>query len=411
MSEPRENRERDAILEAVAFAAALLHSPTDLDDAVGEVLGGLGSALSVSRSYLFRNRALDGHLVADLTHEWVAPGVAPQLEEPALHGVAYEGMFGRWREELSRGRSIHDRVENLPPVERDFLAAQDIRSLIVTPIRVADRWWGFLGLDDCTDGRIWSDAVLRVLNVAADTLGAALHRRDLESALAVQRKRIETGQRLEALGRLAGGVAHDFNNVLTAIGAHLELIAEDVGPGVRAEIDDVRGYVRHGADLARQLLAFGRQQPLEPRVVDIAALILSLEPLLRRFAANGRCLRLDLPESGGAVARVDPSQLQQVVTNLVVNAFDAVGRTGTVCVRVQDVPGPMTVIEVVDDGSGIPPEIRDRIFEPFFSTKGEAGTGLGLATVYGIVQQSGGTIECRSLVGEGTTFRIELPRA
>ena len=231
-------------------------------------------------------------------------------------------------------------------------------------------------------------------------------------------------QKLDGIGRLAGGIAHDFNNLLTAILTYGELAHSGLEEGhpVREDLDEIGRVAMRAADLTRQLLAFSRRQILEPKVLDPNARIREMEKLLRRLIEAHVALELDLSETAGRV-RMDPVQLEQVVLNLVVNARDAVADGGRIRVRSRglalaegEVPGldagRYVEIAVEDDGPGIPDDIRDRIFEPFFTTKAEGkGTGLGLATCYGIVTQSGGTISVDSVPGTGTTFRVRLPRS
>jgi signal transduction histidine kinase/FixJ family two-component response regulator len=234
--------------------------------------------------------------------------------------------------------------------------------------------------------------------------------------------------KMDALGKLAGGIAHDFNNILTAIssfaGFARESLAED--DPARADIDQVIGAADRAVGLVRQLLAFSRQQGNSPRVLEVDAVARAVLPMLRRLVGEDVRVELDL-EPGVWRTRIDPSGLEQVVVNLVVNARDAMPRGGRLLVEVKNaivegeivdsdvrrVPrGDYVVLSVTDDGEGIPREIVDRIFEPFFTTKEVGrGTGLGLSTVFGIVQQAGGSVTVYSEVGHGTTFRVYLPRA
>ena len=229
--------------------------------------------------------------------------------------------------------------------------------------------------------------------------------------------------RLETVGRLAGGIAHDFNNLLTAILGGAEAArAAGLPAGAEADLAQMEDAARRGAALVRQLLAFARQQRLQPRVVELNEAVEAIAPLLRRLL--GQAVRLDLAlERPGRRVRVDPTQLDQVILNLAVNARDAMPRGGTLRIATGHrvvlrpdgegalPPGRWVVLEVGDTGNGIPPEALPRLFEPFFTTRLEkGGTGLGLATVQGIVAQSGGHIAVESRLGEGTTFRIHLPR-
>ncbi|MBL6454130.1 response regulator [Belnapia sp. T6] len=234
--------------------------------------------------------------------------------------------------------------------------------------------------------------------------------------------RLAAGARLEVIGRLAGGIAHDFNNLLGIIlGGTAAARAAAPGPAVTTELAAVEDAARRGAALVGQLLAFARQQRLQPRIIELNAAITGLAPLLRRLLGEGVRLDLALEEPGRRV-RVDPAQLDQVLLNLAANAREAmlaggvltIGTTHALVLGEGDPslpPGRYAVLEVRDTGCGIPPEALPRLFEPFFTTRPErGGTGLGLATVQGIVAQSGGRIAVESTPGVGTCFRIHLPR-
>ena len=233
-------------------------------------------------------------------------------------------------------------------------------------------------------------------------------------------------QKLQAVGQLAGGIAHDFNNLLTTVLGAAESIAG------RLELDDetrddaahIQSGAMRGAALVRQLLAFGRQQRLEPRSLPVNDVITDLSGLLRRLIGERIRLELDLEIPGRAV-RADPTQLDQVLVNLAVNARDAMADGGVLTLRSGHMtlyrplargpetipPGRYVMIEVADTGAGIPADVLPRIFDPFFTTKREqGGHGLGLSTVHGIVRQSDGFIAVESEKGEGTKFRVYLPR-
>jgi two-component system cell cycle sensor histidine kinase/response regulator CckA len=238
-------------------------------------------------------------------------------------------------------------------------------------------------------------------------------------------QRLRQVQRMEAVGRLAGGIAHDFNNVLGVITGYSEMLLDKLAadPQVIALVTHVLKATERGASLTRQLLAFSRQQVLEPRVIDIQEHIKRIENLLRRVL--GEDVRLSVSTGEEAVRlRVDPAQFEQVIMNLVVNARDAMPSGGTLGLEVSEAsldaeyckrnpeahPGRYVCIAVTDTGCGMSPEVLARVFEPFFTTKESGkGTGLGLATVYGIVKQSGGHITVYSEVSHGTTFKIYLP--
>jgi two-component system cell cycle sensor histidine kinase/response regulator CckA len=255
--------------------------------------------------------------------------------------------------------------------------------------------------------------------------GLILRMTDLTAQTRLERQ-LANSQKLQAIGELAGGIAHDFNNLLTAIlaGADLVLGRNDLHAEVRDDLREIRQGAERGAALVRQLLAFGRQQTLQPRVLAMNEAIQDLAGLMRRLLGGRISLDLDL-ETPGRLVRVDPTQLDQVLVNLAVNARDAMPEGGRLALRTGHVtlvrplirgqetipPGRYVMVEVEDTGTGIPPDVLPRIFDPFFTTRRDSGgTGLGLSTVHGIVRQSDGYLAVESVVGRGTSFRLYLPR-
>ena len=245
-------------------------------------------------------------------------------------------------------------------------------------------------------------------------------RRAAEEALRRAEESRREGQKLEAVGRLAGGVAHDFNNLLTAITSYAQLLLDEpeLAPAHRDDVAEIRKAADRAAALVRQLLAFSRRQPVQPTELELNDVVRDVETMLRRLIGVDYELVLDLAPDGGRVV-ADRSQLEQIVVNLVLNARDAMPGGG--CVRVTTAvaaggvlpagaTGRHLALGVHDEGVGMDEATRARIFEPFFTTKSAGtGTGLGLATVYGAVQQAGGHIAVRSAPGRGTSVVVYLP--
>jgi signal transduction histidine kinase/ActR/RegA family two-component response regulator len=266
----------------------------------------------------------------------------------------------------------------------------------------------------------WVVVLDRRIKVQTGTIRERLER---EAAL---EQRLQQAQKMEAIGRLAGGIAHDFNNLLTAILGYTELVTMQLPRDnpVTEELGEIRRAGERASALTRQLLAFSRRQVLQPKVLDLNTVIRDMSRMLARLIGEHIELVSVLEPRLGTV-KADPSQLEQVLMNLAVNARDAMPEGGTVTVETGNVepgapelqgrsdlvPGPYIRLLVTDTGCGMDEETQNNIFEPFFTTKGVGhGTGLGLATVYGIVRQSGGDIAVRSKVGEGTTFITYLPQ-
>ncbi|MCP3407465.1 PAS domain S-box protein [Bradyrhizobium sp. CCGB01] len=251
-------------------------------------------------------------------------------------------------------------------------------------------------------------------------------RRQAEAALQAAQATMIRSQKLEAIGQLTGGVAHDFNNLLQVISGNLQLLNKDIAGNTRAEmrVQNALAGVARGSKLATQLLAFARRQPLEPRVVNVGRLIKGMDDLLRR--AIGGEIEVETVVGGGLWnSLIDPDQLENAILNLAINARDAMNGQGRLTIEASNaflddeyvrqygdlIAGQYVMIAVTDTGSGIPPNILERVYEPFFTTKAEGkGTGLGLAMVYGFLKQSGGHVKIYSEIGAGTTVKLYFPR-
>jgi two-component system cell cycle sensor histidine kinase/response regulator CckA len=279
-----------------------------------------------------------------------------------------------------------------------------------------------LDVEISSDKLLYGDVDARLV-VANDVTA----RRRTESALLASQEQLRQSQKMEAIGSLAGGIAHDFNNLLTAILGYCDLALEEMEARSTAtgDVEEIRRAAQRAAELTHQLLAFSRRQVLKTQVFSLDSAVLPSEKILRRLISENIALELSLAPDTPLV-RADPTQLEQVLLNLAVNARDAMPRGGRLRVTTRGTvlhgrltavgttlpPGPYSTLEVSDTGTGISPEVLERLFEPFFTTKERGqGTGLGLATVYGIVQQSGGAITVSTELGVGTTFTLYFPVA
>ena len=333
-------------------------------------------------------------------------------------GGSYAGLF---RNALESGRAV-DLSGSIANVS--MLQGDPVSTGVVAPLGGPGGPLGVLAMFG-TSPTPFDDDALQTLQAAANALSAAVVRRDTEEGLIQSQQRLQTVQKMEAIGRLAGGIAHDFNNLVQAIGGFTEVLLAQLPAAdpLRHHVEEIRRAGGRAAALTRQLLAFSRQQVLQPRTIAMNEVVCGVEKLLRRLIGVDIRLETRLADDLGPV-KADVAQLEQVLMNLAVNAHDAMPEGGALTITTRNVmlpapdqretfirPGPYVLLEVVDTGHGMDAETRRRAFEPFFTTKPPGhGTGLGLSTVYGIVKQSGGYVLLDSEEGRGTRFRVYLPR-
>jgi len=540
----------EEVLQAIATASSLVLSAKDAEQTIPQALQTIGEAAGQDRACVFEchDDPATGESRISLRYAWVRPETPPSASLAAPSDGQVRALAPRWREALGRGEIICGTVQGLPAGERQHLEAQGVASILALPIRVEERFWGFIRFDDTRTDRAWDATARAILGVTASAIGAALmrkraeaahdrllaafeqvgetivitdangiiryvnpafakitgytpaeavgqhvrllksgaheaafyrelwstiargdtwqgrfvnrrkdgtlytedatlspvrdpsgrivnyvavkrdisqHLRDAEEKLKLQAQ-LGQAQKLDSIGRLAGGVAHDFNNMLQTILGYTELALESCEPSgpLHDDLTEILKAAHRSADLTRQLLTFARKQTITPKTFDINTAITGMLKMLKRLLGEDINLKW-IPGVASASVRMDPSQLDQILANLTVNARDALNGAGTLTIASRKItltpppdgmadvaPGPYVVLTVSDTGCGMNKETLDHLFEPFFTTKPRgAGAGLGLATVYGIIKQNAGFITVDSKPGQGTTFDVYLPPA
>jgi PAS domain S-box-containing protein len=405
------------------IAATYINLPlADVDAHIQKSLGDMACFVNADRAYIctydFEKK------ICTNTHEWCRQGIEPQIHH--LQAVPFSSMED-WVEAHVQARPIHiPLVSDLPRGgARDVLEPQGIQSLLAIPMVHMQTCLGFIGFDSVRSPHAYSGTEQQLLSLFAQMLvNVGLRKKAQEDQNLLQAQLLQA-QKMESVGRLAGGVAHDFNNMLSVIIGHAELALEDLHPEspLRSDLTQIQQAARRSADLTRQLLAFARKQTAMPQVLDLNETVSGMLKMLQRLIGENIRLRW-LPEANLWPVLMDPGQIDQILANLCVNARDAIEGTGEITIRTCNasfdpthaanhkgfLPGDYVVLSVHDTGCGMAPEIIPHLFEPFFTTKAMGkGTGLGLATVYGIVKQNEGYIQVHSTPGKGCTLDIYLP--
>jgi PAS domain S-box-containing protein len=390
------------------------------------VTDGLVSLLPISHADRAWLVTLDPTRGVDQRWEWSAEGLAPPAA--SLAGASLD-QFPVARELFKSGREVmlpgtREVAQDSP--EMEFLAARGSSAMLAIPLLSGSEVIGAVGFERVGAECCWSEESVALLRLGGEVFVSAISRKRAEAALRDSRGQLLQAQKMEAVGTLAGGVAHDFNNQLSVILGNARFVRGEVNERdeLREAMVDLERAAEHCARLTRSLLSFSRRVPAEPRATPVAKVLLDVRELTGPLLSSAIHFETTAHDEFDSVF-ADRTQLQQVLVNLVVNARDAMPDGGSLSIRTEarsldaeeaarlGVPAPGEYVQFVvsDTGFGMEPETMERIFEPFFTTKEPGkGTGLGLATVYGILRESGGTIWAESAPGVGTTFRMLLPR-
>ncbi|HEX2747079.1 MAG TPA: response regulator [Verrucomicrobiales bacterium] len=414
--------ELERMLSSVS-ALFLATKPDETDDAMVQAMGQIGGFLNVDRCYIMQyspgRRTLDSYI------EWCAAGVPATGESfRGVEAVVLPSEFEDPRNRTSGIVAFTAKPEGSGAMNAELARERAAGSVLWLRLGQGESSHGFLCIDSLSR-REWNAETLRALAMASAVVETAFRRLAAERDKERLQSQLQQSMKMEAVGKLSGGIAHDFNNMLLPIIGYSDMVLlrlPENDPSV-LELREVKRAAERASALTRQLLAFSRKQVARKTIFDLNDNLGNMNRMLGRIIGEDINLRMELSQDPVPV-KADQGQIEQVVMNLIINARDAMPGGGSIVVRTMlvdatryPVPvigglaseGTYAVLTVADTGCGIPKELQDRIFEPFYTTKGMEGTGLGLSVIYGIIQDHQGGLQLSSTPGKGTTFHIFLP--
>ncbi len=394
--------------------------------AIHKAMEYLGIATDADRVSIFEfsKDPQTGERLISQRYEWSKDSIEPQIDNPDLQNMPCDKFFPGWVDRNEAGIPTNEIVRNIEPCSKSILEPQGILSILIVPILIEGKFNGSIGFDDCHMERVWDESEIGILSAVAGTIGVGIVRKKAEEEKERMENHLRQSQKLEAIGTLAGGISHDFNNILAAIIGYTELSLSQLPEKsrIKENLQHILKGCNRAKNLIHQILTFSRRTETKKQPVDIKPVINEALKLLRASLPRTIIIKKDI-QIKHSVILADQTEIYQLLINLITNAAHAIeDKKGEIYISIKNMEkseankylevkdGHYISLTVSDNGCGIEPEHLDRIFEPFFTTKTAGhGTGLGLAVVYGIVKSMEGIITVTSTPGEGSIFQIILP--
>ncbi len=411
----------EKIISSFSSSLTIIDSE-NIDQEIDQALSLLGDETGVDRIYFFTYS--DDLVFFSNVYEWCSEGTEPEIDN--LQNMRSSDAPW-WTMRMKRNEPVmYENINNFPPeasYEKAVLDAQNIKSIVIIPSFYNGDLKGFIGFDSVRKSRKWTDEDVHLLRMAGNALCNSIIKIKMQKEKRKLEEKISSIQRLDSIGTLAGGVAHDFNNIMQIISGYAELAGISDSDSSSRYLEEIKKASAKASDLTAQLLAFARKQHVSPRSIDLNSFLRKSVSLLERLIDPDINIELKLESSLWPVY-IDPSQVDQIITNLIINSRDSIKGKGSIIVETYNStvdseycrthpyfsPGDFAVLAVSDTGAGMNNEVKAHIFEPFYSTKPSSNSGLGLSTVYGIVKQNEGYIIVYSEEGVGSTFKVYLKK-